>query len=102
MALGYAYAMSPGVDGQEWTRFVDNEKHVISMGTQTDLPWKLSRKTAGVTLGWHVQVHALRERRFVNKSDTNSVDRGDPILEAPAFQSGGYVINAGLSVNLRL
>ena len=99
---GYTYAMSPIVDSQRWTRFVDNEKHVLSLGTQTQLPWSLSKKTAGVILGWHLQFHMLRERQFVRGAEASDAVTGDPVADAAGFLSGGQVFNMGVSLSLEL
>ena len=100
---GYSYVGSPVQDGQVWTNFVDNDKHVLSLGTQTRLFKQFEAKRSPIDLAWHAQLHLLRERRFVKDwRGAESVEAWRQNPGSPALRSGGHVLNLGLTLTVGL
>ena len=103
MLAGYSYVGSPVQDGQVWTNFVDNDKHVLSLGTQTRLFKQFEAKRSPIDLAWHAQLHLLRERRFVKDwRGAESVEAWRQNPGSPALRSGGHVLNLGLTLTVGL
>ena len=100
---GYSYVRSPVQDGQVWTNFVDNDKHVLSLGSQTRLIKQFTSKRSPIDLAWHAQLHLLRERRFVKDfRAAESVDAWRQNPGSPALRSGGHVLNLGVTLTVGL
>jgi long-subunit fatty acid transport protein len=97
---GYFYEFSPFDNKGGWTNFVDNDRQVISVGTQSNLGSFLGDATRPINLSWHLQVELLRQRqevkdwrRFESEAEANA-NAG-----WPGWQSKGWGINLGLSVD---
>ncbi len=96
---GYTYQASPFDNGGSWTNFVDNDKHVASLGTQTDLG-ALIAGWPPVRVSWHAQVHVLRAHREIKDwTAFQSADEADANPGWPGWRSSGWILNVGLSLD---
>lgn len=103
LMLGYAYVPSPLRDGQVWTNFIDNDKHILSIGSSTRLHRQFTKKRSPIDLSWHLQLHLLRERHYVkyeNEFGSEAAWAANP--GTPGFASGGYMISLGVSLDIGL
>jgi long-subunit fatty acid transport protein len=97
---GYGYVPSPFDNRGGWTNFVDNDRHLLSLGGQIDLMKALCLDRAPVRLGVHTQLQVLREhqevkdwRAFRNEAEANA----NPGW--PGWRSSGWVFNMGVSLD---
>ena len=100
LLAGYYYEPSPFDNRSAGTNFVDNDKHVVSIGTQTDLRAFGDGNRPPLRLCWHAQLQVLRERREVKdwtRFSSEEVALANPGW--PGWLSGGWVLNIGLSLD---
>jgi len=96
--FGYSYLQSPFDNQGSWTNFVDNDRQIFSLGTQTDLV-RLPGGGPPLRINWHAQIHTLRNHREVKDwRKFISQDEAESNPGWPGWMSGGWVLNLGLSV----
>jgi len=78
---GYYYEMSPVPDQTEKSNFIDNNKHVFSVGAGWTTEARSTFPNKPISIDWHFQWQLLEQREFYK-----------------GFSSGGYMFNTGLSL----
>ncbi|HIA00796.1 MAG TPA: hypothetical protein EYN66_02605 [Myxococcales bacterium] len=97
---GYFYEFSPFDNQGGWTNFVDPDRHVASIGTQTNLATLLGNGRRAINLSWHLQMEFLRKQREIkdwHRFESEKEARANPGW--PGWQAQGWGLNVGLSVD---
>jgi len=97
---GYFYEFSPFDNQGGWTNFVDPDRHVASLGTQTNLGALLGDKKRSINLSWHLQFQWLRAQREI-KDWQRFTSESEALANPgwPGWQAKGWGLNVGLSVD---
>ncbi len=100
LMAGYSYYSTPFDNRAGWANLVDNDKHIAAIGTRTELA---AFGGPNVSLSWHAQAHVLRDRREV-KDWTRFESEAEALANPgwPGWNSGGWLLNLGLSVDVSL
>ena len=79
---------------------MDSDRHVASIGTQTNLATLLGNGKRAINLSWHLQVEVLRKQREIK--DWHRFESEKEALANPGWpgwQAQGWGLNVGLSVD---